>query len=105
MEEGPHPRRPPHFRSRPARKICRTRPPETDRSLLRQRIPSEHRNEPIKTGGLQVRLQRAGKLAGLEEGKVSHPRGRRSMNPILLIADFGVNAANYPGGAWSPYLV
>ena len=27
------------------------------------------------------------------------------MNVPLLVADFGVNATNYDGGAWSPYVV
>lgn len=26
------------------------------------------------------------------------------MNATLLLGDFGVNAASYDGGAWSPYL-
>src|SRR4051812_16683413 len=97
-----------------------SRPAQEDqagRGLLRQWLSGKHRHEYPQAGRLPLCLQRSRKLAGVEEGEVSHRgRGRRRMKwfvPALLLtwpiiasaADFGVNATHYDGGAWSPYVV
>src|ERR1035437_7227952 len=74
----------PYLPGRTARETHRTGQEETNLGVLRQRLTGEHRNQHFETGRVRLRLQRARKLAGLEESGLSSGRGDRGAKGLKM---------------------